>query len=388
MGKIVEEYIFGDNLIDEKTKEQFHLAMNYPDALNGALMPDAHYGYTLPIGGVVGTKDTVVPSWVGYDIGCGVSSVKTTFNVEDVIAFKEAIMYQIYEDIPTGLGKHYEKPQYWSTYHVLPKTKWFSMMFSANSGFKQLGSMGSNNHFIEIGASARDHSIWITTHSGSRGIGYKAAQKYIKDAHPENKEKEGSYGFKINSIDGMNYIKDMMLCKRFAEVGRAHILRGVCAAIGTYLDGSLDMVTYLNSTHNYVAYDKQFDLWIHRKGAIDAATGVHHLIPANRKDGVFIVIPYLHSPALNSISHGTGRSMSRKAAKESLDLEEYTDSMGKICGIIGATTIEEAPKAYKDTYQVMMAQTDMCEVYDVLEPIISIKAESKERKRGKNKKTQ
>lgn len=377
---IKEMYIFGDQLIDQQTKDQFETAMDYDDACMGALMPDAHFGYTMPIGGVIGTQNTVLPSWVGYDIGCGMTTIETTYTMEDVIACAEAILYTIYEEIPLGMGKYYDRRIAWPGYYTLKKSEWLSKNWYDMKGFKQIGSMGANNHFIEIGAAARDHKVWITVHSGSRGVGYKTAAHYIKKAHPENKQKEGSYGFDINSQEGQDYINDHHVMRKFAEFSRMHMLKTTSDIIGNFMDGGMVRSSMINSTHNVVDYSKDLELWVHRKGAINASIGYFHIIPANRADGVFVVEPTPYKPALNSCSHGAGRAMSRKRANELL-VSDYCEQMDGITGIVDDTTIEEAPNAYKNAYQVMAAQADMCRVFDVIEPLISIKAQAK--KRGK-----
>ncbi len=162
--------------LDGKALAQFYDALSQAFTIRGALMPDAHVGYSLPIGAVMQTQDTIVPAWVGYDIGCGMCAVRTSFSKEDVQANSEDILADIYGTIPLGFN-HRQEDVPWDYDHI-PRTDAFQELFNRN-GLRQIGTLGGGNHFIEIGYDEEDF-VWIITHSGSRGIGHATATHYMK----------------------------------------------------------------------------------------------------------------------------------------------------------------------------------------------------------------
>ena len=166
--------IFADN-IEAEALNQFYQAMALPCNIAGALMPDVHAGYTLPIGSVVKSKGKVFPSYVGYDIGCGGGSIKIDLlNKELGKKALETIKDEILKQIPIGINRH-TIAQKWEDYK-----NGTNIVIDAflSGGDKQLGTLGGGNHFLEIGKDGDDF-IWITVHSGSRGFGYKIAEKYM-----------------------------------------------------------------------------------------------------------------------------------------------------------------------------------------------------------------
>ena len=366
--------IFGADGIDTATLKQFQEALAFEDAVYGALMPDGHFGYTMPIGGVIGTKKTLLPSWVGYDIGCGVYGVKTTYRFEDVIEYGKEIYDNIKRSIPMGFD-HRKQPMDWHSYTVLPKSDWFDAMYHERKGNNQLGTLGGGNHFIEIGVSDKDQFVWIIIHSGSRGIGHKTATHYIKKAHPEGKCKEGSYGFDANSKIGAEYCKDMTLCLRFAYFNRIKIAEEVNAAIKESVnDGNMVIHSVINCNHNLASWDSHEDLWIHRKGATVATKNTLGIVPGNMRDGSFIVAGLGNVESLYSCSHGAGRVMSRSEAKRTVKLEDFKTAMDGIIAGREESLLDEAPSAYKSISAVMQAQKELVEVVEYIKPIINVKA--------------
>jgi len=169
--------------IEPEALEQFYAAMENSFAVTGALLPDAHTGYTLPIGGVIGTDNYVLPSWVGYDIGCGMCAIATGMSADHFIPFTETIYREIYAHVPTGFNSH-AHPEKWDHSH-LEKTDVLLQIFD-KKGLKQMGTLGSGNHFIELGAD-EDQQIWIIVHSGSRGLGHDIASYYMRLASGDGK---------------------------------------------------------------------------------------------------------------------------------------------------------------------------------------------------------
>lgn len=366
--------IFGEELIDTPTIEQFRTALDMDGAVRGAIMPDGHLGYTMPIGGVIGTDGILVPSWVGYDIGCGVMGVQTTYDPKEIVEYADYIYEQILTEVPVGF-KHRKRPLTWRSYATLPKTDWFHRMFMENGGFKQLGTLGGGNHFMEIGIDEQG-IVWLVTHSGSRGIGHKTATEYIKRAHPEGKCKEGSYGFAIESQEGRDYFADMNMCLAFALWNRSMIIEHMISAIDDIVDGGMMIAnTDINCNHNLAVYDKGLNMWIHRKGATVATTDKYGIVPGNMRDGSFVIRGLGNSESLYSCSHGAGRTMSRKQAKREIHIEKFVADMEGIYAEPRLATLDESPDAYKSISEVMRIQEEakLIEVASWIKPLINVK---------------
>jgi tRNA-splicing ligase RtcB len=343
-------------------------------------MPDGHLGYTMPIGGVIGTEDYLVPTWVGYDIGCGVIGAKTTYDWEEVKNYGQEIFDTIRRSIPMGFN-HRTHAEVWHSNEVLPKSEWMKEMFKEKKGLRQIGTLGGGNHFIEIGVSDLDQFVWIIIHSGSRGIGHACATHYIKKAHPEGKCKEGTYGFNDKTEEGRDYYMDMNFCLRFALWNRRKMVDEVDAAIQESLGiGKLVNDSIINCNHNLASWDDKLQLWLHRKGATVATKDTLGVIPANMRDGSFIVRGLGNVHGLYSCSHGAGRVMSRNEAKgkvvgkEGVCLEKFKADMSGVVSNREERILDESPDAYKSISKVMRAQHSLVEVVEYIKPIINIKA--------------
>lgn len=403
--------VFSDTL-DGATLNQMHEAMNHDWVIRGALMPDAHLGYGLPIGGVVMTKDVVVPSWVGYDIGCGMAAVKTQFLVDQITMEERWSIYnRIVDTVPLGVGVYRKKPimTVRQVRFVIGK-ECSDFMDSAfdQKAVANCGSLGSGNHFIEIGYDETKH-VWIIIHSGSRGIGHACATHYMGLAQPNSGSKEGSFPLDVNSAVGKDYIKDLNFMLEFALINRAVLLNDVLNCMYSVLvDGYQEVpfsykseknmvkhdgriLEFINRNHNH-AESKWFkgdpskeysgylsnmtEMWVHRKGATHAEEGMMGVIPGNMRDGSFIVQGKGADVSLCSSSHGAGRILGRKEAKRSLNTIDFVDTMKDVvCGVNNdpGGLIDEAPDAYKNIFTVMEEQSDLVEVKHHVLPIINVK---------------
>jgi len=165
-------------LLDPISQEQFADVLKQPYVTYGALMPDAHAGYSMPIGGVAACRDVIVPQFVGFDIGCGMCAYKTEYTKEDIEAHDRLIYNGIVREVPLGFNKH---KNHQPLKIDLPLTA-FADMILQSVGLKQVGTLGGGNHFIEIGYGA-DERAWIVIHSGSRGFGHKVATHYMLQAY-------------------------------------------------------------------------------------------------------------------------------------------------------------------------------------------------------------
>jgi len=367
MGKPIK--IFADNP-DPATMNQFYEAMKQDSAVQGAIMPDVHKGYTLPIGSVVATEGMIYPAWVGYDIGCGVCATLTSFDKREIDIHREAIFKKIYETVPIGLGVHHAKIQEpWDT-KQLQHTKKLATIYKDKHGELQLGSLGSGNHFIEVGYDEND-GIWVVVHSGSRGVGHGVASHYMALASGGG-QKEWHFGLKTDSQEGQDYIADLDFCLAFALENRLRLLNSTIASIQTFCSGGKGLSSELiNRNHNHAV--QKDGRWIHRKGATHAEEGMFGVIPGNMRDGSFIVIGKGNPESLCSSSHGAGRVKGRAEAKRTITLEHFQDQMREVTARVDETVLDESPGAYKNIFEVMLLQRDLVEVLHKVNPMINVK---------------
>lgn len=394
-------------VLEDTAVEQFESAMEQPFVTYGALMPDAHAGYSLPIGAVIATKGVVLPAWVGYDIGCGMCALRLDgIQREDLEANRKDIFDLIYKKIPVGFNSN-QKSKAYCLDGLTEKGKEIATMKKHD---RALGSLGGGNHFIEVGHD-EENNIWVVIHSGSRGVGHGIAAHYMTVAssdptkieeefdaksekllkhNPENydrlktqyvakkvgklRPKEGHFGFDVNSEEGKDYIQDLAWCLDFALANRKEMMARVVNAITEALDIScyeLDFSELINRNHNHAT--ERNGHWIHRKGATHAEEGMMGVIPGNMKDGSFIVRGKGNPESLYSSSHGAGRVIGRKQAMRELNLDEFKATMKDVTALVDESTLDESPLAYKDIHDVMRLQKDLVDVVAHVRPLINIK---------------
>jgi tRNA-splicing ligase RtcB (3'-phosphate/5'-hydroxy nucleic acid ligase) len=363
--------IFADvNTIEFGALQQFVDTMNQPSVTYGALMPDVHQGYTVPIGCVFNSDGVIFPSAVGFDIGCGCCAISTTFDAQEVRENAQKIYDAILSRIPVGFNHHGARhPLYKEDLTNISSS--MHQIYLEKQGWLQCSSLGSGNHFCEIGVDDKD-TVWIIIHSGSRGVGHGCAEHYMKLASPNGKASEGFFGFDVNSKNGMNYIKDMNWCLEFALQNRNLMMHDILDVIESFgIVGMIDN-TFINRNHNH-AETKDGKNWIHRKGATHAEYDMLGVVPGNMRDGSFIVRGLGNPDSLCSSSHGAGRVMGRGQAKKVLDEEVFKTTMGGIIANVSRSSLDESPMAYKDIFDVMDAQSDLVEIVAHVKPILNIK---------------
>ena len=354
-------------VLEQEALNQFESAMQQECVVRGALMPDAHAGYSLPIGAVVATDGVIFPSWVGFDIGCGMCALPTSYNVDDIRANAKKIFDSIYRSIPVGFS-HNQKNTEWDS-SGYARTDKMQSIFDKN-GLRQIGTLGSGNHFVEVGHDETD-KVWVIIHSGSRGIGHATASHYMKLASGGEKALEGHFGLDVNGQDGKDYIMDLNFCLEFALENRKEMMRRVEREISYYCTGEAKWSELINRNHNHA--ELKDGMWIHRKGATHAEDGMMGVIPGNMRDGSFIVRGKGNPDALWSSSHGAGRVLGRKEAQRTLNMEQFTETMNGVVALVTKDTIDESPFAYKDVFDVMRLQKDLVDVVAHVKPIINIK---------------
>src|ERR1035437_453703 len=360
-------HIYAD-VLEQGALDQFESAMAQPFVVKGALMPDAHFGYSLPIGAVVATGGVIVPSWVGYDIGCGMCAMPTSFEADQLKDHAKNIFDDIYKALPVGFI-HNQKPSMWVGNEDIKCTSKMREIFEKD-GLRQLGSLGGGNHFAEVGVDGSG-KVWIVAHSGSRGIGHATATHYMKLASGTDKAKEGHFGFDVESENGLNYIDDLNFCLQFALANRREIIERICSVLSSRISGSGEWESIINRNHNHA--ELRDGLWIHRKGATHAEAGMLGVIPGNMRDGSFIVRGKGCPDSLYSSSHGEGRCLGRKEAQRTLTMDQFQETMVGVVARVDSSTLDESPFAYKDIYDVMKHQTDLVEVITRIKPTVNIK---------------
>ena len=368
--------IFGEELIEPNALQQFYSALEQPNVIRAALMPDAHSGYTLPIGAVIAVDGLIYPSYVGYDIGCSIISVKTKFKIEDLDSRgKSSIFNLIYKQIPTGLGNKNYIAREMDNIKNIPHTNFAHRVYQ-DKGVFDLGSLGHSNHFIEIGYD-EEENLWISVHSGSRGTGHTIASNYMRIAG--GKHQEGHYPFKINSEDGINYLQDLNFCLEFAKENRKIMMLKILEILSNEItrknkfkvDELINFDEIIDNSHNHA--ELKDGLIIHRKGATHAEKDMLGVVPGSMATGCFIIKGKGNPDSLNSSSHGAGRRFSRKEAKETITMEDFKTSMDGIIATVKPGTLDESPQAYKDIFEVMKLQEDLVEIIHHIKPLINIK---------------
>jgi tRNA-splicing ligase RtcB len=369
--------IYSDD-IDPVALDQFFDAMKEDFVVQGALMLDAHAGYSLPIGGVVATNDVVVPAWVGFDIGCGMCANKLNIKASMLDEVKDIIFNKIYDLVPVGRNAHQNDFMFNTlttpSFQEDVKDVCVRVLESYEDAKAKIGTLGSGNHFIEIGAD-ENNDVWIVVHSGSRHFGHSIASHYMKLASGTNKAKEGHFGFDVNSENGKAYIHDMNVALEYALYNRKIMLYLVIDAIKAYLGQDdvsfVDEDALINRNHNHA--EERNGIWIHRKGATHAEKDMMGVIPGNMRDGSYIVCGKGNPDSLYSSSHGAGRILGRRKAKEQLDVNIFELMMSGIVAKVGKNTLDESPMVYKNINKVMENQEDLVDVIAHVKPIINIK---------------
>jgi len=348
-----------------------------------AIMPDAHAGLGMPIGGVLATKGVVIPNAVGVDIGCGMCALKTNLKAENLDAKTlKSILKEIRARVPLGFD-HQSKPV---DEAYLPDIDMSELPFLKDKRKKclvEIGTLGGGNHFIEIQKDTATGDVWIMIHSGSRHIGLQVAKYYnqIAEYWCEKWYADTCKGLAflpIETQEAKDYMKEMDFCKHLAFQNRRAIMDSVKQSVQTVLPEA-EFGDLINIAHNYAAFENHFghDVIVHRKGATRARTGEIGIIPGSMGTRSYIVEGLGNADSFMSCSHGAGRKMSRTAAFNTLSLEEESRKMeeqGIVHGL-RKSGLDEAPGAYKDISEVMANENDLVKPLVELAPLAVLKGD-------------
>lgn len=349
-----------------------------------ALMPDAHQGYGMPIGGILATQRTVVPNAVGVDIGCGMCIIKSTLKAEDLDKeVLKKIMGKIREQIPVGFNHHKtEQIGLPEIPEEVKKIKDSIVVQQYNNAKKQLGTLGGGNHFVEI-QKGDDGFVYIMVHSGSRNLGLRVAKHYNEIAKELNEKYYSQVKpstdlafLPLDTQSAKNYLAEMEYCLAFALQSRILMMDRIQNIFNE--ETGCEFSDFHNIHHNYAAFENHFknNVIIHRKGATRARNGEIGIIPGSQGTCSYIVKGLGNEDSFHSCSHGAGRKMGRNVARRTLSIKkeiENLDKKGIIHAIRSEKDLDEAPGAYKDIKQVMENQKDLVEIVTKLEPLAVIK---------------
>jgi tRNA-splicing ligase RtcB len=372
--------------LDERTLAQATNLSNLPFALEHvALMPDAHAGYGMPIGGVLFAERAVVPYAIGVDIGCGVALAETDLTVESMSREElDRTLAEIACRVPTGTSSQPTKVDREAALAEigLPVPESIEPAWLERA-IGQLGTLGSGNHFLEVQAD-EEGRVFVMLHSGSRSLGKTICDAFHKRALQENRlwhsdlpDPELAY-FPVGSDGHAGYWAAMSFALRFAEVNRSRMLDQVEAALP--MQTRLGSFTRLVDVHhNYAAWEHHFGQngIVHRKGAVRARVGETVLIPGSMGTASYVAEGLGNADSFQTCQHGAGRAMSRTAARKAMTSGQLFDEMARLGVMLHSgdpkTAAEEAPMAYKDIETVMAASTDLIRPTKRLTPLGVVK---------------
>ena len=381
--------------------DQARSITNLSGVVGVSLMPDAHVGSGSCIGTVIATTDIVIPATVSVDIGCGMIAVQLSLKASDLPDNLHKLRNEIEMMVPVGQDEHsitrlnqtghqntrtvlnnqfrqLDKELDKITLKHLPIEK--MVKNSAEKAYRQLGSLGGGNHFIELAIDEND-DVWIMLHSGSRGIG-NAIGRYFIDLAKKDMEKnnihlpdkdlaylqEGSQHFD-------DYIEAVEWAQEYAKRNRDAMLELVITAMTRHLPAFTVTKNAVNCHHNYISREVHHgkDLIITRKGAVSAQHGELGIIPGSMGAKSFIVRGLGNPDSYCSCQHGAGRVMSRSAAKRQITVEDHVKATEGIECRKDEGMIDESPAAYKNISQVMKSSTDLVEIVHTLRQVLCVK---------------
>lgn len=382
--------MWGEGL-DQNSIEQMQNAVQLPVAVQGALMPDAHLGYGLPIGGVLATDNAVIPYAVGVDIACRMKLTVLDLPINALRGESERLTKAIEEETRFGVGAQFRRKRE----HDVMDRDWSVTTLTRelkDKAWSQLGTSGSGNHFVEFGVFTIEQSdlglepgsyVALMSHSGSRGTGAAIASKYSKlamELHPElPRHLKHLAWLDLYTNVGQEYWNAMNLMGEYAAANHAVIHREVARHLGA------KVLADIENHHNFAWKETheidgaRREVIVHRKGATPAGRGVLGVIPGSMASPAFVVRGRGDDASLHSASHGAGRVMSRTQAKSSITWSSVKKKLADEGVTLLSAGLDEAPFVYKDIHQVMEAQRDLVDVVARFDPKIVKMAPAGER---------
>lgn len=372
--------IFGAEHIEQGAFHQMYQAAKLPISVAGALMPDAHHGYGLPIGGVLATEGAVIPYGVGVDIGCRMCLSIFDLPSTDLTKRSDFFERELQANTLFGSGAQFKQAHD----HEIMENKLFDELDLLKSlqgrAWRQLGSSGSGNHFVEFGVVSikekdeilgieKGEYIGLLSHSGSRALGAHIANHYTKVAKQKRRmpqEVNHLAWLNLNESEGMEYWLAMNLAGDYASACHHIIHEKMAKQLGR------KPLRRVENHHNFAWKEilNGKEVIVHRKGATPAGKNVLGIIPGSMTANGYIVKGKGEQSAIHSASHGAGRKMSRTQAENSITHKALRDELSKHKVTLFGGGLDEAPFAYKDIETVMKSQTSLVDIIGAFTPKI------------------
>ena len=361
-----------------------------------AIMPDVHLGKGATVGAVIPTRGAIIPAAVGVDIGCGMVAVRTTLKAADLPDSLAAIRAQIERDVPVGFHSHKAplQPREYGAAGSLQRRidslvrRYDTLRIMDRVGkfdharvWRQLGTLGGGNHFIEL-CLDEDDAVWVMLHSGSRNVGNTIGEVAIATARraAEREQRrlpdrdlawlaEGTKEFD-------EYVAGLTWAQDYAALNRDLMVDLIVRALQRFFPGEVVVrESAVNCHHNYASLEEHFGatLWVTRKGAVSARSGQLGIIPGSMGTKSFIVCGRGNPAAYHSCSHGAGRRMSRSEARRQFTRADLAEQTAGVECRKDAGVIDELPAAYKDVDAVLSAQRDLVDVVHTLKQVLCVK---------------
>ena len=386
------------SILEDATKEQAVKTASMPFIYpHVALMPDAHLGKGATVGSVIPTVGAIIPAAVGVDIGCGMMAVRTQFTKEDVLGGSpvlprlnqsrlQDLHAAVSDRVPLSAGQYNKVITGTAVRRIeeLEDTQGIDQAeaVASNNWRFQLGSLGAGNHFIEVSLDELDR-VWLFLHTGSRGVGNKLAQRHIKVAQEQAQKRfyslpDPDLAYLVEGEpEFWSYMEALRWAQRFAVLNREEIMDRVVLSFEEWIGDKVERVDEIECHHNYTSRERHFgkDVWLSRKGAIQAAIGSRGLIPGSMGDRSYVVEGLGDPLALRTAPHGAGREYSRSRARKTFTREDLDTRMAGIAWGNSDAFLDEHPSAYKSIDVVMEDATSLVRPVHTLRQIVNVKGD-------------
>ena len=388
MQKISKKLMNWASILETNTRTQAEMTSTMPFVEpHLALMPDAHLGKGATVGSVIPTMGAIMPAAVGVDIGCGMIAVRTQFTKSEIEGKDLSVLrHSIERSIPLSAGSYNHKITETAQKRIDELAKLASDRLPFYDGLTRtlwnfhLGTLGSGNHFIEVTLDELDR-VWLFLHSGSRGIGNSIAMHHIKVAQDLMKKyfinlPDQDLSYLVEDTQEFElYIRDLNWAQHFALLNREEMMDRVINDFEHWIGSKIEEQERINCHHNFTQKEHHMgqDVWLSRKGAIQADKGRMGLIPGSMGTASYVVEGKGYAPSFNSAPHGAGRVFARNAAKKRFTLEDMDREMHGVEYNRSEAFLDEIPSAYKDIDQVIEDAKDLVAVRHTLRQIVNVK---------------
>ncbi|MGY1809614.1 RtcB family protein [Blastococcus sp. SYSU D00669] len=393
MEQLSDKLLNWASILDEQTLAQAERTASLPFVHpHVALMPDAHLGKGATVGSVLPTRGAIIPAAVGVDIGCGMIAVRTPWSVDEVRGRGPLapLRGDIERAVPLSAGRYNKRLTATAQARVAELERYgeeLGVLGSVNATAPnwplQLGSLGSGNHFIEVTADERQR-VWLFLHSGSRGVGNKIAQTHIAIAAERARRERLDLPdrdlawLEEGTAEFDRYIAELRWAQHFALLNREEMMDRVADCLARHMraDGTPEHER-INAHHNFTQRETHdgVDLWVSRKGAIQARHGQEGLIPGSMGTASYVTTGLGNPLALESAPHGAGRAYSRSAARRTFTRAQLDEAMTGIEWRHSDVFLDEIPQAYKPVDVVMEDAKDLVEIRHTLRQLVNVKGD-------------